>query len=84
VDSARRHGSRAAVFGLIGLTACVDDRIDPTEGTAGTETGISDLSGDNCALDMYDPNDSPEAATPIDATTTQTATLCALGDEADW
>ncbi|WP_146157175.1 hypothetical protein [Enhygromyxa salina] len=43
-----------------------------------------DPPGGDCLLDLYDPNDSPEAATPINATITRTARLCAWDDEADW
>ncbi|PRQ09369.1 hypothetical protein [Enhygromyxa salina] len=45
---------------------------------------IPEPPGGDCPLDVFDPNDSPEAATPIKSTATHTATLCAWGDEADW
>jgi hypothetical protein len=81
------------VFGSLSLAGCPTDTVGPgvdgsadTDGTGGgrdSDTGgNSDLPGD--CIDPYDPNDSREVATSIDATGTIDATLCKTADEVDW
>jgi hypothetical protein len=56
--------------------------VDGTAGT-GTDTGM-DMPGNDCSVDLHDPNDSRANATAIDANTTMEAKLCTSSDEADW
>jgi hypothetical protein len=50
-----------------------------------TDTGMgSDMPGNDCSVDAYDPNDSSGAASSINANTTLEATLCGPVDDDDW